>query len=615
MKHIFLITSMWLCISYASGQNNYVDSLVIVLETESLTSAEKAGICKDICNEFFYSDSDKLLYYAEKGLQYAGKAKDKDYTGHFLRFMGSGYYIKGDYDTAINYFNDAIVKAIETDNKYLEAIAYGSVANAYTFTGKEILALEYFLKALAVFESLEDKKSAAIALCNIGSTHYGLNNINQALIYFDRAKAIAEELNDDYLKSLVYYQYADYYSKNREHDKAIENSLKVYESSLRIGEKQGEILSLQSLAYEYSEGKKQYDKSEEYALECLDVAREYGDPRLILTAKCILSTVYIYQQRYRDCKELLYDVWQNDSVMVLNIRSNITNVLGNLTKSCYHLGDNEEADYYLLRYQELLVDAIDKEFQESITEMQTKYETEKKEMRITSLEQEKQMYIWLGIAGIIIAVGSIMVLWQQIRNQRKERELIATRSVLDGEMSERSRLAHDLHDRLGGNLSALKIRIVNNPARIENIFSMLDSCIEEIRRVAHNLMPTSLQFGLKFALQDYAAQFPDVNFHFFGNEVRIGERTEFILYCCACELVNNSLKHSGAENINLQLVQDEKHTTLTVQDDGKGYDEKTIKLGLGLKNIHDRVTSCNGKIDIVTAPDKGTETTIELKIK
>jgi signal transduction histidine kinase len=128
-------------------------------------------------------------------------------------------------------------------------------------------------------------------------------------------------------------------------------------------------------------------------------------------------------------------------------------------------------------------------------------------------------------------------------------------------------------------------------------------------------MPATLQHGLKTALEDFAAQFPNVHFHFFGKDNRLDERTEFVIYCCSSELINNSLKHSGAKNINLQLVQDDKYLTLTVQDDGKGYDEKTVKKGLGLKNIYDRIISCNGKIDIVSLSDKGTETTIELKLK
>ena len=88
------------------------------------------------------------------------------------------------------------------------------------------------------------------------------------------------------------------------------------------------------------------------------------------------------------------------------------------------------------------------------------------------------------------------------------------------------------------------------------------------------------------------------------------------MYCCTRELVNNALKHSGASNINLQLVlvQSKKYVTLTVQDDGCGFDEKNVQKGYGIDNICNRVTTCRGKLDITSAQGKGTETVIELKI-
>jgi signal transduction histidine kinase len=246
--------------------------------------------------------------------------------------------------------------------------------------------------------------------------------------------------------------------------------------------------------------------------------------------------------------------------------------------------------------------------------MEVKYETEKKEMRIASLEKERQLYVWLGVAGGLLVFALLIVLWLTLRNARKERLLIATRSVIDGEMKERTRLAHDLHDRLSGNLSAVKIELGSQTESLQNVCDKLDKCIKAVREVAHDIMPPSLQFGLKVALEDFTAQFPAVRFHFFGKENRLEKRIEFAVYCCANELTTNSIRHSGAGNINVQLVQGEKHIALTVQDDGCGFDEKTVAKGLGLQSIRDRVASCNGKMDIFSSPGKGTETVIEINV-
>lgn len=586
---------------------------MIVLEQEQLSDDEYFDICKKICYTYLRSDMDKLITYANKGLQRAKDKNKKIFISQFYQYLGNGYYTKGDYNIALEYFNKALDLAIEEKNKRLEGTIYGSIANVYTFQSQELTALEYSLKALSVFESIGDKKYCAIALGNISSIHEMLQNEQQAFLYLQQAEKIAEELDDDYIKTMVYRKLAIICSKNNEFDEAIQYNLKTLEYSRSIGDKQGEILSLEALSSDYIEGKNDYDTAEKYALECFDVAKDFDDPRLYIASQKILSTVYLKQKRFEDCKNISLQVWETDSLIMKDFKAEADDLLSNLIQSYIYLGDKDKASYFFDTYKQIVAGNIDKNFQESIADMQTKYETEKKEMRIDSLEKEKQLYIWLGIGGILLALALIIVLWQNRRNMQKEKQLIATRSVMDGEMQERTRLARDLHDRLSGNLSAVKIELGNVEA-ILNVGKKLDACIEEVRRVAHNLMPASLQQGIKVALEDFAAQFPNVNFHFFGEEKKLDDTIAFVVYCCASELVGNSLKHSGAKHVNLQFIQEDKYLSLTVQDDGHGYDEKTVIKGMGLKNIHDRVASCNGTMDIVSSPDKGTETTIQIKI-
>jgi len=126
----------------------------------------------------------------------------------------------------------------------------------------------------------------------------------------------------------------------------------------------------------------------------------------------------------------------------------------------------------------------------------------------------------------------------------------------------------------------MKLKLNNHVDSLQDVRNQLDNCIREIRDVAHDLMPPSLQYGLKVALENFVTQFDNVHFHFFGVEKRFDERLEYVAYCCANELVNNSVTHSGAQNINLQLILDEKHITLTVSDDGCGFNEKAVKKGI-----------------------------------
>jgi signal transduction histidine kinase len=349
----------------------------------------------------------------------------------------------------------------------------------------------------------------------------------------------------------------------------------------------------------------------QYALTSYGYADVLKDKNLYAYAGKILSDIYMAQKRYPEAEAAALKIWQTDSTYIDESRDAVENiVMANI-----YMRQTERAVYYLKKYSELNAQYAEKSFQTTVSDMMIQYDTEKKETRIAILEKERQLYTGLGITGALLAVALGFVLWQKQKNVRKEKQLIATRSILDGEMMERTRLAQDLHDRLSGNLSAMKIELSKRAESLQTINDQLDRCIRDIRDTAHDLMPVSLQFGMKVALEDFATKFPNVSFHFFGVEKRLRERMEYVIYCCACELVNNSVRHSGAKSINVQLVQDSKHATLTVSDDGCGFDEQNVAKGLGLQSIRNRVVSCKGKIDVVSMSGKGTETTIELKME
>lgn len=421
---------------------------------------------------------------------------------------------------------------------------------------------------------------------------------------------IAEQLALDDIRMGVYNLLGLVYADKEDPDKSIEYNLKALDLSRKLGRKPHEMVILTALSAQF-QVKEEYDEALRYIHDALQIGEEFGSPRDMGNILSVMSEIYLSMKRYNESVTIALRAWTIDSASY-DIASPTALTL---CVAYIHLGEKEKAEYFVRRYYVINIEKNEKSLHDSLIEMETKYETEKKEIQITSLEKERRLYVWLSVVGILLAVALGFVLWQKVKNARREKQLIATRSVLDGEMGERMRLARDLHDRLSGNLSAVKIELKNHGQSLQDVDGKLDNCIEEIRRIAHNLMPVSLQYGMKVALEDYVAQFPNVRFHFFGEGKRIGKRVEFVIYCCANELVNNSIKHSGAASINLQLVQDEKHVTLTVSDDGKGFDRKNITEGFGLKSIRDRVASCNGKMDIFASPGKGTETIIELNLE
>jgi two-component system, NarL family, sensor kinase len=309
---------------------------------------------------------------------------------------------------------------------------------------------------------------------------------------------------------------------------------------------------------------------------------------------------------------------------------------------------------YLLQGQKLDGQIFNESLKEKQSSLNVKYETEKRERKIVALEAEKQItqlsmrqrsflnYVLFGtmIAVIIISFLAFRNLehkrklqQQRINELETEKQLTATEAVLKGEEQERSRLAKDLHDGLGGMLAGIKYSFNNmkgnlvmtpeNHQAFERSMDMLDSSIKEMRRVAHNMMPESLvRFGLDTALKDFCNDINQsgalqVKYQSIGLvDVAIDQTTAITMYRIVQELLHNTLKHAAAKIAIVQVTKADEHLSITVEDDGKGFDTSMTNHqgGVGWSNIRHRVDFLKGKLDLDSQPGKGTSVHIEFNI-
>jgi signal transduction histidine kinase len=221
---------------------------------------------------------------------------------------------------------------------------------------------------------------------------------------------------------------------------------------------------------------------------------------------------------------------------------------------------------------------------------------------------------------------------QRIRELEKDKQLVAVDSMLKGQEDERSRLAKDLHDGLGGLLSGVKFSLSNmkdnlfitpdNMAVFERSLDMLDTSIKELRRVAHNMMPEMLtKFGLDEALKEYcntinATNLLLVKYQSIGMNTRVEKSAEIIIYRIIQELINNIMKHASATEAIVQLIKEEGRFNIIVEDNGKGFDTAMVKnnQGAGLTSIQSRVDYLKGRLEIHSETGKGTLINIEFNI-
>ncbi|MDR1171208.1 MAG: sensor histidine kinase [Bacteroidales bacterium] len=640
MKKIICFWILSVVVITAQAQKENIDSLVNVVNTQALTPAEQIEIYHKISHAYHLNNPKSTVLYAKKGLAVAEKEKDRGKAARFSLYIGMGYDMQGKGDSAILFFNQALTIAKEAGLRKEEATVLATIANMYGALTDYDIALEYLFQALAIYESMEDKLRCGRVLSNIGSIYRMLTHYDRAIYYLNQGIAIVEELNNDYGKMVGYYDLSSIYRTLKEYDKALDYGLKTIEMSRHLNDAQYEILSGNLISEIYFEGFEDYDKAMEYVRNTIPIAERFGSVKLIADTWSELSNIYLEQGHYRESEAAALKAWNMDSTNTfIEVRT-----MPNLVYANIYLDNKEQAVYFLEKCKKAFEKFFNESYSKSTSNLEVRYETEKKELRIASLEKERRIYIWLGISGgaiLLLAFGMLFYRYRMNIQKRKvveqqrelaerkvmqleqEKQLVAAQSVLDGESSERTRLARDLHDGLGSLLSIVKLNLkdvkshalmdLTDVERFGKALEVLDESIVELRRVAHHLMPESLmRYGLRVSLEDFCRAIPGASFQYYGNDDRPDSRLEVLIYRCTYELVNNAVKYAEATAINVQLIADDGLVSLTLHDNGCGFDPLAVTPGVGLENIRTRVSAYNGKMDIRTAQGKGTEISIEI---
>ncbi len=229
--------------------------------------------------------------------------------------------------------------------------------------------------------------------------------------------------------------------------------------------------------------------------------------------------------------------------------------------------------------------------------------------------------------GAIILFFIISMVRQQRRNLRLYRQsLMAEITAME---QERARIAADLHDELGPNLSGVKLRISSfdlpdeaDQEQLEKTCEHIDGLIQRIREISYDLLPSTLtRKGLAAALQGYVEQVASgaaMKVHFHAAEgVVVDEAKAIHLYRIVQEVLHNALRHSGGTEITINLYQKEGMVVLETADNGQGFDhyEKTkSSSGLGLRNLLNRAEMIGGKMFVESEKKKGTRYTFEVPL-
>lgn len=629
-----------------SAQQNLADSVKLLL-AQQLPDTSRAYNMVMLAMYTEPVDMDKAQSIYKEAVDFSLSKNLDYYAGLALYYEVTPYHQSGNRTKEReNLFRaiDLLKNAKHPKAKAQLGNAYGGLANYYQAIEKTDSAVIASLNSIKILEELKKYRSLAISCMNLAMTYQRLKLQEKQKEYVEKGINYARLSGDNDIIMLSFLQKANYLTEIKDFTGAkssADSATPYFSEKYDFSRKQNYYL-LKAGSFQ---NVNQYDSAIFYFQKSYVNAKQISSRWNMTEPLMQIGYIYLQQKDYSQAEKFVkmgLGIAEADS-----IRNFIKEGYGTLSDIYAATGKYKEAFELLGKYNELKDTLQSEDRKKFVLNLEKKYETEKKEtlVKLQELEIAKRRSINHGLLALTTAIVIILVLVyrnfkhrnrlqeEKILKLETEKQLSATEAVLKGEEQERTRLAKDLHDGLGGLLSGIKysftsmkdnlIMTPENARMFERSLDMLDTSIHEMRRVAHNLMPESIfRFGLDSALSDFCSTINDsgvlkIKFQSFGLEnAKLNHTISVSVYRIVQELVNNILKHAQAQQALVQVTVSESLLLVDVEDDGVGFDTTELysRKGIGWSNIQSRVDYLNGKLDLKSDPGEGTIVHIEIRL-
>lgn len=593
------------------------------------------------------SQYDSAVYYLTCMNDYARERPRETSYNLMLTCLSDTYYRMGQVDSAISKEKLSVHYSILLRDTVTLLGSYRALGMYGRSTGHLEEALSFYERALALLagdsrpEMSEERASLYV---NLAVLCVDMKQTRNSLYYAELALKELESVTNELSNVQAYANLSMVFMEGKEFEKASICIRRSMALSLKMDDKNmqlrnvGYLLHLKSL-------QKEKDSVDYY------ISRAH---RLLPYVQAT-NTLAGYYQAERDalfsfqcfteallsCQRLLQVVGVKQKPFIMK---DTYEAMG----KCYReLGQYDLALKCMDNYISLNDSLMNVERDKALQELNIKYETKEKELKIVQMESEQRIAEErhrnrLTLFGLIILLlfqlAAVIVWWMRKKNARmrlyaerqekalellrSETELNLTRRYLEGMEMERNRLARELHDGISNDLYALEIKLQHEHSNSSLLAESLTRIRESVRAISHELMPPSFsELTLKEILKSYVEQLadstPDLSFTFQADPpdakwYAIPQETAIMLYRVAQEALTNIIKHANAVNVYIGIELTDTSLVLYIKDDGKGYcvDVEKKTDGIGLQTMKERIAALHGTFT-VTHPVDGCGTLIK----
>jgi signal transduction histidine kinase len=419
-------------------------------------------------------------------------------------------------------------------------------------------------------------------------------------------------------------------------------------------------------AYAYTK-QEEYKKAIEYNYKAIEAFNQAKDPRGINDIYVNLSTNYLAL----DNQDSVWHYIQKGLTAIQHQNAPMTNAqllinLGEyyqnhgqyskagesyrnaieISKKINHLQSQKEANQklaemyeelhkpglalsYFKAFQQTKDSLLNEEKQRQIAQINIKYETEKIEQenqllinknKMIQLEVEKRnrQNLIIGITSInLLLISGLIILLINLKRKKEQQE--SKIGQLKAKDEERNVIAKKLHDEIKNDLIGFRDKLIKiNEPELSN---EIEKTTNQLRQISHELVTYDFEKRpFEEQIKDLLADNIDENLYINYNNLmdinwkQISDSTKKTLFLVIREAVYNIRKHSQANEAKIDFVKNNKKISVTISDNGIGFDQDDNKPGLGLRNIITRVNTLNGEVKILSQKKKGTKLFIQMMI-
>lgn len=563
-------------------------------------------------------------------------------SGHARSFLMLGNFAEyaKQYERALEMYKMSAFHA-EKGELYAESHdAYISLINIHFYRGEYVYALDVCLRGLKLAREAKDLPREANYTNLSGFIYRNMKQTEDEEKAFREYSVLASKSGDSLLVASSCTELAQVMMEKLQFDSAtilLDSAYQIYSGHYekhrrafihylmaKIDLQVGTRTKLQA----YDNARKAIEISHSAPSNEYDVARYY-----IIAGKALV------QLQMPDDAVRYLDTGLAISIRIKH-RENIRDAYLLMSEAFSQKDDLETAFYFLQLHNSLNDSILNEENLRTIAEMKARYQLEQKDRDLAQLQQQeiedaKNRKLIIGLIAFSLII--IFLVYNRYRLKQKNQLQLTInqqqndmfQGILSAQEKERQRIAGDLHDGLGSLLSTAKLQLQlmgnselspEQKKHYEAAVDVVNRSSQDLRSISHSIMPAPLKkLGLIAALESVLAGLnvaTQIQFQLQSHNMgaRIEEEKELALYNITMELINNAAKHSAAKNVMIQFVRHENNLSLTIEDDGKGFDPKKSVAGIGLSNIRKRVDYFKGHLEIDSKPGGPTTISIEVPV-